>query len=184
MYHFSNVFSHLGKNVPSVGLISKNCSMLTFCVYSPDQGQDASETLVQTLGAAQVQYPGHSLRPGADPGADGARPEVGAPVAGVRHAEGVRHVQPGGADPPRGPAGDEQVRKILRKGINRLSRSGGERGTRSWHGCKKKKKKRQVELLQPRQRISGDEAYVENGLRSHAAAFLFRQSAVNAFSSS
>lgn len=35
---------------------------------------------------------------------------MGTALAGVRHAEGVRHVQTGGADPQRGPAGDEQVR--------------------------------------------------------------------------
>lgn len=41
---------------------------------------------------------------------DGARPEVGAALAGVRHAEGVRHLGAGGADPPGGAEGDEQVR--------------------------------------------------------------------------
>lgn len=68
--------------------------------------------MVQTLGTAQIQHPGHPLRPRPDPGADGARPEVGAALAGVRHAEGVRHHQAGGADPRRGPEGDEQVRDI------------------------------------------------------------------------
>ncbi len=84
-----------------------------FCL--PVEGEDASKAVVQTLGTTQVQHPGHPLWPVPDPRADGARPEVGAALAGVWHAEGVRHLQTGGADPQWGSAGDEQVRKILLK---------------------------------------------------------------------
>lgn len=67
--------------------------------------------MVQTLGAAQVQHPGHPVQPLHDSQADGVRQEAGAAVAGVRHAEGVRHVQAGGEDPQGSPAGDEEVRQ-------------------------------------------------------------------------
>lgn len=68
-------------------------------MFSPVKGKDVPETLVQTVGTTQIQRPGHPLRRGPDPGADGARPEVGTALAGVRHAEGVRHLQTGGTDP-------------------------------------------------------------------------------------
>lgn len=84
---------------------------MSISVHSPDQSKDAPKAVVKTLGTTQVQHPGHPLRPAPDPRADGARPEVGAALAGVRHAEGVRHVHTGGGDPQGGPAGDKQVRK-------------------------------------------------------------------------
>lgn len=61
--------------------------------YESGKSKDASKAMVKTLGATKVQHPGHPLRPRFEPGEDGARSEVGTALAGVRHAEGVRHLQ-------------------------------------------------------------------------------------------
>lgn len=78
------------------------------CLCFPVKGQDAPKAVVKTLGAAEVQHPGHPFRPRFEPWADGARSEVGAALARVRHAEGVRHFKAGGADLHWSPAGNEQ----------------------------------------------------------------------------
>lgn len=68
------------------------------CPCLPVKSKDAPKAMVKTLGATQVQHQGHPLRPRFDAREDGARPEVGTALAGVRHAEGVRHLKTGGAD--------------------------------------------------------------------------------------
>ncbi|KAF6737546.1 39S ribosomal protein L19, mitochondrial [Oryzias melastigma] len=78
------------------------------------KSKNASQAVVQTLGTPAVQHPGHPLRPLHDAETDGVcAEEICQTVGGVRHAEGVRHLQTGGADPRRGPAGHEQVKTII-----------------------------------------------------------------------
>lgn len=78
-------------------------------VSLPGKGKDAPKAMVKTLGATQVQYPGHPFRPCFEPRENGTRTEVGTALAGVWHAERVRHLKTGAADLHWGSAGDKQV---------------------------------------------------------------------------
>lgn len=74
------------------------------------KSKDAPKAMVKTLGATKVQHPGHPFRSCFEPRESGTRSEVGTALAGVWHAEGVRHLKTGAADLHGGSTGDKQVR--------------------------------------------------------------------------
>lgn len=96
----------MGLETPYLPLI---CLCMCVCPWPLGQGSDEAKAMVQTLGEAKVQHPGHPLWPVPDPGADGACTEVGPALAGVRHDEAPWHHPARGGHLQGGADGAQQV---------------------------------------------------------------------------